>query len=423
MKQIAALMASKSQSFAPSALPTWHYALFLATIASMSSLMAFITIIAPGSLRIESSKTSSPCTVPTVSLNTSDIAITAMLPDGNLTVVAFQPRLLKLAGRVLMAGAPLPPQNPCSDSCDYKITFDAPVANCTPVDAGFNFTSWLPPPANSNARILVWNTLEGADGSHLIVASRNLANNSQSAVNCTTYKATYTVAVSHSNTTSSTARILHTVQYQETHIANTTTGMADAQFDALTMAFGNLLIGRVNADPLLSNSLYYGDNWLVGLSPAFSGTSESSWSPTLDLGTEISSFMQNLSVSLLTDEFSGDGQNPTTALVNTTCWYQDFTYNYNRAQLLAIYSAAIGVTAVCVVIGVRAIQLNGVEESFRFSRVIGAVLNPSLFLDRRVLTESSHLTADGSPDGQLRFVHATDESDEVPDNVLDRLIS
>ncbi len=57
--------------------------------------------------------------------------------------------------------------------------------------------------------------------------------------------------------------------------------------------------------------------------------------------------------------------------------------------------------------GFRAIRLNGAEESVAFSRILGATLNKSLFDDRYELSRSSQLTADGSPDGQLRLVHTT----------------
>ncbi len=42
LKQIDALVACKGQLFALSALPTWHYAFWLAAIAAMATLMAFI---------------------------------------------------------------------------------------------------------------------------------------------------------------------------------------------------------------------------------------------------------------------------------------------------------------------------------------------------------------------------------------------
>ncbi len=75
VEQIDALVVCKGEPFALSALSTWHYAFWLATIALMSTSMALISIVAPGSLQIESLEFSFPaaCTVQTVSLETSNI--------------------------------------------------------------------------------------------------------------------------------------------------------------------------------------------------------------------------------------------------------------------------------------------------------------------------------------------------------------
>jgi len=131
--------------------------------------------------------------------------------------------------------------------------------------------------------------------------------------------------------------------------------------------------------------------------------------------------MQNLSVSLLTGQLSEEG-NSTTAPYRTTCWYTTSTYHYNKFQLLATYGAALGITVACMILGLRAVHQNGAEESFSFSRIVGAVLNKSLFNDRYELTEASWLTAGGSPEGRLQVVHATYGRDGVSDNVLDKLL-
>lgn len=167
--------------------------------------------------------------------------------------------------------------------------------------------------------------------------------------------------------------------------------------------------------------IYFGDNWLVGLSPAFAGSAKLSWSPASDLGTEIMTFMQNISISLLADQLSDEGDSPT-APFNTTCFYPTSTFDYHPTQLFAVYGVTLGITALCILTGVRSVRLNGVEESFSFSRIVGAVLNNSLFDGRFELTKSSKLTADGSPDGQLRLVHTDYGSDQLSDNVIDKII-
>lgn len=364
--------------------------------------MAFISILAPGSLRIESSEISTACTVPTVSLATSDIALTSIAPNESLIFEGAQPQILKLASRVLMSGEPLPPLDPCPDSCRYTITFNAPVANCTQIDLGSDLLQWLYPTDQVTGRLTVWNVSEAFDGFLFGAGSRNLANNTYSAAKCAVYNGTYTVAVSHSDTAASTARVLQTDQIGPINASQ----MLEAQYGSIATAFRNVLYGTVEVDTQEAGNIYFGDNLLVGYSPAFSGTSKNSWTPTEDLAMDISSFMQNISVSLLSGQFLAMGENVTTS-VNTTCAYLASVYDYNRTQLFAIYGAGLGVTAICVVFGFLAVRQNGVEESFSFSRLVGAILNKSLFEDRYQLSKGSELMVNGGGDGQLRLIHIT----------------
>ncbi len=124
-----------------------------------------------------------------------------------------------------MAGAPLASPESMLQFLRLQNHLRRPRSEyCTPVDAGFNFTSWLPPPANSIAPILVWNAFQGVDGgaSHSRVKEfgeqfsiSGQLYDLQSNIHCCSVTQQHDVL---------NARILHTVQYQETHIANTTTG-------------------------------------------------------------------------------------------------------------------------------------------------------------------------------------------------------
>jgi len=178
------------------------------------------------------------------------------------------------------------------------------------------------------------------------------------------------------------------------------------QYDAIVIAFADVLTGSVN---YMSGLQGYadGDNFFVAYSPVFTSSSSKDvpWSPP-DLTNTLPSLMRNISVSLLTDLLSNQG-NSTTAPFDTTCWYSSSAYSYNEIRLLAAYGGALIVTAVCMLFGFRAIRLNGAEESVKFSRILGAILNKSLFDDRYELSKVSRLTANGSPDGQLRLVHTT----------------
>ncbi|KLO12669.1 hypothetical protein SCHPADRAFT_890632 [Schizopora paradoxa] len=405
---IDALVACKDAPFALKAFPAWHCAFLLAITASTASLMSFISILAPGTLRIESSETSSDCTVPTVSLATSSIALLSISPNESLVFDGSQSQIVKMAGRVLMTGGPLPPLNPCPDSCSYTIIFNAPIANCTPLELATDLSVTLPPTNQSSGRLPVWNVSMAStsppDGMPLdfkfVAALRNLENDSTSAVSCDTYNGTYTVSVSHSSTTPSTARVVQTALIGLINASETT----NAQYNAISTAFINSLLGSVEVDTQFDNSVYFNDNLLVGYSPAFAGTSKESWSPTGDLAADISSFMQNISVSLLSGSLLAMGDTVATS-VNTTCWYPASIYDYDQIQLFGIYGAALGVTTICVFFGFWAIRQNGAEESFSFSRLVGAILNKSLFEDRYQLYKGSQLTVNGSEDGQLRLIH------------------
>ncbi len=133
----------------------------------------------------------------------------------------------------------------------------------------------------------------------------------------------------------------------------------------------------------------------------FEGSADDSWvwDSSQNLSAILSSYMQNLSVSLLSGQFSKEGNS--TAPYDTLCWYSSTTYEYDEVWLFATYGAALLITAVCMFFGLRTICMNGAEESVSFSRILGAILNTSLFEDRFKLTNSSR------PDGEWKRKRAT----------------
>ncbi|KLO12663.1 hypothetical protein SCHPADRAFT_890628 [Schizopora paradoxa] len=420
VKQIDSLVAaSKGSPFTVSSIPTWRYAFWLAAIAAMATLMSLISIIAPGSLRVESFEFSTPrdCSVRTVSLNTANIVSytagsNASSSNSDMVFNGAQARLMAIASQVLMGGAALQPVNDCNGACQYEINFLAPVATCNPVDSSFDFSSWLPAPANDTAPVNVW-TAKYA-GLWTVVATRDLNTNTQSAVNCTTFNATYHAFVTHTNTTSSTVDVYQTDLHNEFFsVVQSPLGSqsqqdyTSAQYDALFTAFADTLAGGVNYNPV-TQEYSPNDNFFVAYSSLFTspGTSKYAWAAASNLSTLLPSFMRNLSVSMLSDILSST-TNSTTAPFDTTCWFTSSAYSYNRTRLLATYGAAIGITAICMLFGFYAIHTNGVEESVAFSRIMGSILNKPLFDDRYELSRSSKLTANGSPDGQLKLVPTT----------------
>ncbi len=133
-------------------------------------------------------------------------------------------------------------------------------------------------------------------------------------------------------------------------------------------AFSDVLAGTVTYIP--GRQEYYdNDNRFVAYSPLFTSKANASdvpWTSTLNLSAVLTSLMQNISVSLLADQLSKDG-NSTTAPFDTVCWYSSSLYSYNKVRLLGTYGAALVITTVCMVYGFYAIRLNGAEESVAFS--------------------------------------------------------
>ncbi|KLO12660.1 hypothetical protein SCHPADRAFT_405663 [Schizopora paradoxa] len=417
VKELDAVVACKGDPLAFSALPAWYTAFWLAVIALLAALMSVISIVTPGALRVESFQFAFPdeCSINTVSLTNSNLASVVTNSSENSTIfLGAQANLMALTVQVLTGGSALQPPNPCppGSACQYNIDFNAPAAVCDPVDSSFNLTEWLPLPDNDTAPILVWNS--SSDGLWLAVARKDLATNSSSAVNCSMFNATHHALLTHTNTSSSTVEVYQTDFHNEiSAIFTSTSGSGspstdeyeEMQFDAIITSFVNFLSGDVGYNHVTQEYDPFDDieNLHVAYSPLFSSPAPSSdvpWTSAVDLTTVLPSLMRNISVSLLTDRFSSGGKTSVTPL-NTTCWYSSSAYVYNRPRLLATYGAALGVAAACMLFGIRAIQLNGVEESNAFSRILGAVLNKSLFDDRHELSASSKLTANGSPDGQL----------------------
>ncbi|KLO06512.1 hypothetical protein SCHPADRAFT_687916 [Schizopora paradoxa] len=413
VRQIDALVACRGEPFAPSALPSWSHAFGLATVAAMATLMAFISIIAPGSLRIESSEFSfsKPCPVRTVSLPTSNIAAyDTNSSDGGLLFMGAQAGLMVLTGQVLMGGAALQAANPCPGACRYTIEFNAPFANCNPVDSSFDFSVWLPPPENDTSPVRLWTARTSATaGLWVVAATRDLSTNSQSAVNCTAYNATYHAVVTHTNTSISTIDVFQTDVHDQLNFLFDSSLLSEdrtaMQYNAIICAFADILIGTINYNPTVQE-FQNNDNLFVAYSPSFAGSMATPWSSPPDLKTILPSLMQNISVSLLNGQLSQE-QNSTTAPFDTMCYYTSSAYHYNEIRLLATYGTALVITAVCMVFGYYAVHSNGREESVSFSRILGSILNKSLFDDRHELSRSSKLTADGSDEGQLRLVHTT----------------
>ncbi len=116
-----------------------------------------------------------------------------------------------------------------------------------------------PSTPNDTAPIPVWNSqaILSAAGLLMVVATRDVVTNTQAAVNCTTYNATYHALITHTNTSSSVVDVYQTdVHEQFTSTVNSTLGSqspegyARMQYDAIITAFSDVLAGTVTYIPV-----------------------------------------------------------------------------------------------------------------------------------------------------------------------------
>ena len=95
------------------------------------------------------------------------------------------------------------------------------------------------------------------------------------------------------------------------------------------------------------------------------------WGWEGDLQEIVPIIMQNISLSVLTDQLSLHG-NSTTSLQDTICRSNELQYTYNRVRLLATYGAGLALAIVCVTFGWFAMRSIGRQEVLEFSRILAA---------------------------------------------------
>ncbi len=421
-REVDAMVACRSSSFTLSALSTWDSASSLAAIATSASLMSLITIVAPGSLRVGTSAFAFPsaCTAPTVSLSTANISYDIYREDLGPPFVQSQAslgglNLQRFVEQVYLVGSALPPQNPCQNElgCMYDIQFPAPAATCEPLLADFDYTGWLAMPDNTEDEIPVWGGLHNDTdtGTVMFAVSRNPVTLVYDGANCSLHNATYYATVTHNNASSSAVEVLRTEFLNDIAIwpmvNQESAPTMTAEYETRFMQYYQLMAASWT---IFERNISYsrGDAQfisqpLLAYCPIFASSADDPWKMSCDVQTLLSSFISNMSVSIL-NEFLSTEQNPATSPFNTTCWYSAPRYNYDEPRLLITYGFGIVVAAISMLYGFQAIYLNGVEESLAFSRIVGATLNESLFENRFELSRSSKLTMEGSAEGHLRVV-------------------
>ncbi len=260
-------------------------------------------------------------------------------------------------------------------------------------------------------------------GIFLYAISRSPVENVYDGVNCTFYYAIYSAMVTHSNTSSqvSISIAMDGENIIPAEQASTVAGNPDENsgtpYANAIQQFGQLI---ASLWPILETSIEYVNSTaqlqpissskaistVLAYSPIFESSFEDPWKMTSNTSTLVSSFMSNISISLLNNLLSTE-QNPTTAPYDTTCWYSSASYTYDSERLLVTYGLGIVVAAICMMFGFRAIHLNGMDESLAFSRIVGATLNESLFERRFDLSKSSRVTGEGGVHGRLRLARTS----------------
>ncbi|KLO14354.1 hypothetical protein SCHPADRAFT_927951 [Schizopora paradoxa] len=376
----------------------WVHTFWLSAVATSASLLVVITIAAPGSLTVETMSVLTPCTVSTVNLETSDLTGILPLQSGDPPYYIYgnpSGKTFSFVSQVLMMGTYIEPTSPCG-VCEYNISFVAPAVQCEDISNTVNFAEMLPPYTSAGA--VVWNTTQPFDGSaippyHLYVASRNLPGTSAKdlpssnfsefpaqALDCLGYSATYHVLVQHNLTTT---MVVTGMDMGDGLTQVNATSLSQFQLLTIWDAFGKQLTGTVTYLPTYND--FNPPVAFMAYSPFVSASKDIAWQWQTNLSVAIPSIMQNVSLSLLSDQLSTE-QNSTLKQVDTTCLATGLHFVYNRLRLLLIYASSAVLTAFCIAFGFFAASANGVSESMAFSRIVGSSFDLKDRMDSRQIT-------------------------------------
>lgn len=373
--QIDAVVKCRDHPLSLPSLPAWTAATWPFMLSCLAMAMAVVGIITPGALEVTVGTFNSArsCTVQSLNINPNSFL-------SNAGIIALT--------RVMSAQSYLPPLNPCQPSdCRYDVTFNAPAYSCQDISSSYNFSNLIVN-ANGNASYLtspdgwvpeyIWSgSITARDSTYyvLTVATLDTPTNHTQAVNCSLLHGTYSATMTHTNFSS-------TVEVSSVKLGdpyNYTAQEGDFEFGQYVSVN---LVGKVPAFTAAN------DNSVIKSSAFFKAIGEDFNWTWKDLLTTLPDLMQNQSLSLFSQQitFVQTGQNNKSASpltdVSATCSFSAQEFTYNRVRLLATYGAALFATAICLAVGYYAIHRNGVEEDITFSRLLSALLNKSLYIDR-----------------------------------------
>jgi hypothetical protein len=387
VKHIDALIACGNSPWTPSAFQAWKRStIFLAFIAALASVLAAITIFAPGSLSVQANEYQlpAPCTVRAPNLGGGNLA-SASTQFGNPIA-----HTMSVTTRIVVQGSYLPPVSMCESACQFDIQYFAPVLNCTDITTSADLNTLLP-------EFTFWNSSFTFDGPLVIDVAMNTSTTTQQAVQCVAYNGTYTATIQQTLgfSTIAVADILLNNQITSNLSAEGEYGLGiDALADALARAVnGTVASGASYGFTPDSNAI--ANTWIT--SDAYTEEIK------VDLMEIMPSFMQNVSLSITSGYYDYPGYYSTIPEYYTTCWYPTSVFSYDERHLIPPYVGGIGLTIICAILAVMARARNGRDESLGFPRILEAVLGgPSSTLSEGKLTGESQLKLDSN--GQFLVV-------------------
>jgi len=373
----APLAAANGNPFTISALPTWYRSPGLAISALMMMSMIFIPIFVPGSIRVvTASGLMQPCIVDSPNISMTYLAVPeAYMVEGQPNCKATI-HTAALVNRVIVGGSYLPVPNPCG-VCVYQVKFTAASLKCSSdINGTYDFSANLPLSYKRGVPILNGTLTWSKSGYALTVATRDGVvsdMNPPVAVRCGAYRADYHVQVQHNNFSSQVDILNITVGSPigpVSPISNTQPS------NTLEFALGGLVlaIGKAFSGSVIFDSPFDGfaeTPLSVAYSPLlhWNRTNSRSILTMSDLTTSLPRLMQNVSLSLLSMQFTPKNQTYMER-VQTECSMTQMVYEYNPSRLRAIYATAWAAAAIFFSLGFFFVWKNGEEHNLAFSHVV-----------------------------------------------------
>lgn len=370
-------------------------------LALLVASMPFISISAPGSIKITQDFNGlESCTV----LAPRNLSAWTVNMSHWQDIIDFRSILQK----VVITGTYLPPITVCGSGpfaqasrCSYDLYFIGPGLLCENLNdtASTRNSVFSPPPGlgKENGPFLIFQSAVTLANESQIMDNMTLRLNVQAwdmersvyqEADCTGVLRSYAISIS--TTTFPTINVTASRIMTTIHI-NTSQPLTfiESYVNDLVITF---------IEPGLNLSGISGLTGDIGYAQLDGSTS---WDTNLAHGLEESA--QNAALSIFSGKISTLNSDVPDILENvtTTCTYTSTAYQYTPHRLFLTYGIGIFVTILCTIWGSVAIRRNGVEESMDFSRMLRAILNERMYNARDTLDKDTIIKADETPEGAL----------------------